>query len=351
MTSIVSLLGGLTLSGGVILYLLFNPEKIEKWSALSWQLLSQFDTVFKSAHKRYLKHDLQGRINEFVKVIAKDAPFLAGTRVNVEWVQDDVTRKSFLEGDVVILRLRRSDSEEKNFVHGAYMAVSTSLLFKCKRYISPSQRESLDLYVTMKLLEREKAVVVDKFLEDFLHPKTADPKSKVNQYMNSFAKIDAGKLFYQILLQELEFLGGKVFGGRQSAVIIGECNSLIEFLEEVAIRKIGEAGDLNFYGHYCRFAIVIVGKPTKLTPSGETYITYIRKQLIPSNPETLYILGLFENKRIIDTICSVFEKLYERYKDHRFKKILKYDQVLVEKKQYLVVLRRKGVGIFQASTS
>jgi hypothetical protein len=88
---IVGLLGGVSVGGVIIICLLLHPEKIEIWSSLLWRLLNNLGTVFKFAHKRYVKYDMQGRVNGFARGLSKDAPYLASKRVRVEWVGGDVT--------------------------------------------------------------------------------------------------------------------------------------------------------------------------------------------------------------------------------------------------------------------
>jgi hypothetical protein len=346
---ILAWLSGLSTTGVILVYLLLNPEKIEKLSALLWRLLSRLGTLFKSAHKQYVKHDLQSRVNEYARELSKEAPFLASTRARVEWVGNEVTRDSFLEDDQVILRLRRDDSEDLNFVHGAYLFVSTGLLFQVKRYLSQSQRKAVDLYATTSLIEREKPSVKGYFLDNYLHPELADANSKVARFFDAFAKIDKGGYFYPVLLQELDFLGKKVFGARKDDQIIAEVNSLVEFLEPIALRQIGEEADLNFRQQYCRFAIVIIGRSFKLTPEGSVYVDYVRKHLIPDKIETLYMVGLWENRDIIRNICKSLNDTYDECRTRRSKVVLRYGQESIERDQFLVILRMKDVKLFQPS--
>lgn len=303
------IIGILTGSGAavaaLITLLIRSPEKVEKWMAMGWKALNLLGRVFKGAHKQYVRLDLQGRLNEFAKGLGEDAPFLASTRVHIEWTDDEVTRKNFLRDDKVILRLRRNDPEDRNFVHGAYMFVSASMLAKGKRYLSPSQRQSLDLYMTTELLEKEKPTVLGFFLDEYLHPETKDKDSKITKYFDSFAVIDKGGLFKSVVLQELNYLGDKVFGQRQDDKIISEVNALIEFLEPIATRQIGGGSDLNFQRLYCRFAIVIVGKPAKVIAAGHLpYVDYVRKQLIPRRIETLYLVSIRDNRAVVDEVCN-----------------------------------------------
>ena len=117
---------------------------------------------------------------------------------------------------------------------------------KVKRYVSPSQRQAIDLYVTTRLLEREKPGVVVYFLDEYLHKNLDDPATKTAQYYDRLAKIDRGGLFYPIFLQELDFLGNKVFGKRQDDKIVAEVNSLVDFLEPIATRPIGQDTRFKF---------------------------------------------------------------------------------------------------------
>ncbi len=354
MIDILKYLIGFLFGGGVVaavlLYLLLHPEKIEKWSALIYKGLSSLGTLFNGAHKQYVRHELQGRINEFTKDLKDDAPFLAGARLSVEWVGEGISRKSFLQGDRVVLRLRREDPEDMNFVHGAYMFVSASLLAKTKRYISPSQGQAIDLFVSTKLFEKEKPSARGVFLDEFLHAKIGDPDGKVAKYYDCMAKLDNGGYFYPVLLQELEFLGDKVFGERQDSKIIGEVDDLMEFLEPIALRNVGDVGERNFERDYCRFGIVIVGKRAKVAEAGAApYLTYIRARLIPSGIESLYLFGPAENKDVIDHICFSLQQYFERVRDKTATVKLRVDGREIDHEQYLVVLRKLGVRLFQAS--
>src|SRR5438552_2869331 len=118
----------------IIFIAALNPEKAEKWLAILSKLLSRFDGLFKQAHKNYVKYDLQGRVNTFTRSLDDSAPFLAAHKVEVQWVDGEVTKESFLKSYKVIIRLKRDDPEEMNFVIGAYAFVSNSLLYHTKKY-------------------------------------------------------------------------------------------------------------------------------------------------------------------------------------------------------------------------
>jgi hypothetical protein len=354
--TLLLVLGGFSIPFAILAYLLFFPEKIEIWSSLIWKAISHIKAFATIGRKRYVKHDLQGRLNRFTRGLSDEAPYLTAKRVQVQWTEaQDVTRKGFLQEGKVIVRLRRDDPTEANFVHATYLFVSISLLHRLKRYVSPSQKQAVDLKVTTDYLRAEKPRAVGLFLDEYLHPKTSKAGAKIPELLASFEKIDEGGLFYQVLLQELEFLGDKVFLGakHRNTKVIVEVTKAIEFLERVARRTIGEEVPLYFDGTYCCFAIMIAGKRLKMTPSGEVYVKHIEKNLIPKDIETLYILGMWENRNIIDNVCAAVEDTFERYRTHRSKVTLTYkdgDQERREsREQYLTILRRRGIDVFRTS--
>jgi hypothetical protein len=352
------LLGGLG-GGGItalaLLYFLLNPEKVQIWSALLWKAISKIGVFAGFAHKRYLKYDLQGRLNLFTKKLSKKAPYLASKRVEVQWLEArDVTRHSFLREGKAVIRLRRDDPMEANFVHATYLFVSTSLLHKLKRYISPSQRQAVDLKVTTDYIRTEKPSAVSLFVDEYLHPKTQKPGSKISELLATFEKMDQSGLFYEVLLQELEFLGDKVFVGakHKDTKIIVEVTKAIEFLERIAVRNVGEEIPMDFSGAYSAFAIRIVGKKPKLTPSGEVYVAHIKKN-VPRDIETLYLLATSDNKDVIDNVCAAVEDTFEKYRTYKSMVTLTYrkggEETPKRREQYLAILRKKGASVFRQS--
>jgi len=337
--------------GAAIAILIFlNPEKIQQWGAIIGYTLSRFGGVFKVLNKKAIQLDLQGNINDFVKKLSKYTPALEAQKVKVEYIDQNATRKSILADGTVILRLRKEDPQDLNFVYGAYLYVSTSLLFRVKRYISQSQRDAIDLYVTTRLIEKEKPSVVDYFLEEYLHPKLKDTKSDRAINYDRLSIIDQGGLFYPVYLEELHFLGRKVFGNRQDDRMITEVKELIEFLIKVSQRVVGKDDtDLNFRRDYCKSAIMIVGKKLKLLYHDKMpYVSYIREVLFVNQTETIYILGPWENKKIIDDICIQVADIYYRLRFRKIKMRLNYEDgtnQLVD--SYAVVLNQIGSSIYQ----
>lgn len=354
MTLLLSFLVGAGFVGVVVAIALVlvssvDPERFDKWRALVLQWLSR---IFKFLRKRFVQFDLQGRINTFVKALKEEAPYLADERVKLEWVDDTTNRESLLREGGVILRLREDDEAERNFVHGAYLFVSRSLLFKTKRYISKAHRESIDLFVTTQLLQREKPSVVAMFLEDYLHPRTETPDSKVVENFDCFDRLNKAGYFYPVFLQELSFLGDKVFGKKRDQKILEEVNGLVAFLDSLSSKPLGVDAEkgLEYCQSYCRFAVVIIGKSHNVITGEQVWIRYILNNLISLDIETLYLLGAQTNSDLIDGVVSGLDDYFEPWAASEAEVSLKSrDKGRVQRDRYLVVLRRIGTPVFQPS--
>lgn len=344
---------GIGSSSGIVLIivcLMFFPEKIEKWSALVWKLLSKIGGVFKFAHKKYVKHDLQGRVNDFVRNLKKETPCITTERLKIEWIEPSATKESFIANGEVVIRLKKEDPQDHNFVHGAYYFVSNALLPKTKRYISQNQREAIDLFICTKLIEDQKPEVIDYYLREYLHLKTEDKKAKINIYLDDYKQIDNANMYFPVFIQELDFLGNKVFGRRKDDLIIREVNEMIYFLKAIANRKVGDDNtDLDYNGNYCKFGIVIVGKSFKIQESIEPYVTFIQKQLVANDTESIYLLSKLENEEKLKEISKRFATLYNVELSNRLKQKIKSKYQSSEIDSYLLIMRKKGIPLIQPS--
>ncbi len=343
---------GSIFGGGVLIAILIflNPDKAEKWWALLVKGALNLHFGAKALHKHYVRHDFQGRVNEFVKKNCPALPGAAADRVRLEWVDGSVSKQAILDGDVVVVRVKRRDPEERSFVHAVCLFVSKSLLFKAKRYISSPQGEATDLLFSLRLLEREKPATVSYFVDDYLHPATDKKRhGPTAQIFDDLVTVDRGRLFYSVFLQELHFLGNKVFGHRKDGVIHGEVRQLIEFLKKLADRAVGDTGvDLDFFGAYCRFAVVIVGKSDKLLREDiKPYVGFITGKLIPASVETIYLLAPARNAQYVGQIAEQVGGTFDRYLEAKFTMPLKFkDGETRQSNTYLLILRKRGAQTY-----
>jgi len=182
--------------------------------------------------------------------------------------------------------------------------ISKSILTKAKKYLSNNQKESLDLFIGKKLCQKEKPRIAEKFFDEFFGPKT-DSNKKIVELLDKYEVVDRVGIFYSVLVQELNFLGQKVFSQPRSGKIVEEITHFISFLEGYANREVGDdAVKQQFAGKYCRCGIVIIAKGYKIRIGNTApFIQYI-ESLINKKIENIYLVGSAkpENKVFVESI-------------------------------------------------
>lgn len=251
------------------------------------------------------------------------------------------------------MRVKRDDPHHENFVKAVYLFVSTALLYRAKRYISPPQGRAIDLFVTTEIFREQRPEVVDHFLEEYLHPQIDDGSARVTALFEQFDIISKGGLFFPVFLQEMDYLGHKVFGRAKNQEIVKEVNDLVDFLRSLAVRRVGdEETDLHFVKLYCRFAVVIVGKPAKLrkevAPTAP-YVKFIRDGL-ERNVETVYLIGRADNENHIKKICFDLSAQYDVVSERKMTKIVMYGEEKRKLETFLAVLRAKNRQLYASAS-
>ena len=324
----------------LVFYFLFFPEKATKASSVLWGILHN---VFRVGERRYIRYDIEGRVNDFTKTtLKKEIREFDPPHLKIQWVKEGQNEEDFIRNEELVVRVRKRKNQNINFVNVAMVFISRSVLPKAKRYVSQKQKESIDLYTAKKLFESEKQEVLDQFVSEYLVAKTED--EKIGDYFKKFDNLDRAGLFFSVLIQELTFLGEKVFADRKDQAIVEEVAGLVDFLNDYANRKVGDTSVSDFKGAYCRFAIRIVGDANKIQAQGSVpYIHHI-KQLAEEGYETVYLVGADKNKDFMEEIASSAPvyKEYEKYHSRSYRAILRYDEGQErEVPTYLIVLRAR----------
>jgi hypothetical protein len=326
----------------IIFYILFFPEKAEKFTVLLCRLIF---IIFKLGEKQIITHDIQARVNEFSKTLSKEIANVEPVGIKVQWISDTQTPEEFFNRNKLVIRMRRHDNQDKNFINASMVFVSGVFLRKSKKYMSKNQKESLDLYVGKKLFEKEKPKIADQFFEDFFTTEVLS-NEKIMELVEKYEVINKVGLFFPILVQELTFFGEKIIYKPKTSNIMKEISAFIDFLKKYAERNIGEERlPQNFTGVYCRCGIVIIGQKAKIGLS-EPYVNYIKK-ILNDKIENIYIIGTAdkENINFIDKITEEIQNKLDVYKyiSKKFKSKIKINEKRIDVNTYLVVLRSKEV--------
>lgn len=330
--------------GCIVVHFIKHPEAVDKWMALLAKCLK---VIYKKWEYTYVKRDVQSVVNGYIAKLSKQVPNLLVKKVTLEWVDEQLTAEQFIKNDMLVMRMHKSNNQDLNVVNATFTFVSHSLLVKAKSYIAKYQKNAIDLYVSYKILENEKIHLLQTYVQEIL--KEGLTNKNTNDFYGKFFDIDRAGIFFPVFLTEMTFLGEKVFGNRRNdQEIYDEVSSLVLFLYKYANRKLHQETISEFDGHYCKFAIRIVGMSVKIQTAGEGI--YIRNiQQIPSSIETIYIIGGKDNKNFIDNIVRECQEsmAYDVYNTYEYPAVLK-DMNSEDYKcdNYLTVLRSRNVKYY-----
>lgn len=340
----VLLLVGATGGGSLVLFFVKHPEVLDKWIAL---LAKYSKSLSKSIEYIYVKHDVQAVVNGYVAGLSEKVPNLLVKRVTLKWVDDNLTAEQFIKNDMLVMRMHKSNNQDFNIVNATFTFVSHSLLIKAKSYIAKYQKNAIDLFVSYKILEKERAQLVQTYVQEIL--KDGLTNHNTNDFYGKFFDIDRAGIFFPVFITEMTFLGEKVFGNhRNDHEIYEEVSHLVNFLYRYANRKLHEESMNEFDGQYCKFAIRIVGMSSKIEREGVgVYIRNIKQ--IPETIETIYILGGIDNRvfisRIINECCKTMA--YDVYNTYEYPAVLKdTDNLEYRSQNVLTILRSRKVKYY-----
>ncbi|MCH7524521.1 MAG: hypothetical protein IIC74_05815 [Bacteroidetes bacterium] len=334
----------LTLAG-LFIYYLRNPEKFEKLIAV----LSKFFRFISNKFDRsYIKYDLQGKINDYLKKVSKRVKHIDIKKIKVEWIDVSAqTETQFIQDGEMIIRMKKGDHQNENIVKASMAFISYAFLKKAKSYIAKYQRESMDLFVCYDLLKEEKSEILDQFVQNFMKDKMDN--KKIADFFEKYSNIDDVGIFYPVLVQELTFLGEKVFANKRDAQKIHkEVADLVNFLFFYANRKLREDIVNDFSGVYCKFGIRIIGRSIVINREGERVYKNHLKKIAPKN-ETLYLIGSKEHKKFIN---GVFDNCndeigYSKLSDETYDATIKNsDGEDIKVKSYMLTIRNNAIKVY-----
>ena len=333
---------------GGIFWLVNNPDKAEKLFA--W-ICRAFRWISKTAEHQYVKYNVQAKVNGFVMLIKKNLPSYNVRTVKLEWVNPNTTQEQFVNANQLVIRMHKSTVPNRDIVNATVAFVSHSLLLKAKRYIAQYQKDAVDLFASIKILETENnPQLISEFVDMYLY--NAMENDKVNELYAQFDKIHRVGLFFPVFIAEMTFLGDKVFGKAiDRTKIYSEVKDLAAFLTSFSKRKLNQEGPLEYEGDYCKFAIRIIGKNFKIKLEGkDVYLNNIKR--ISGGIETLYLIGDQTHEgfinEIVDDLCT--NDQYVSYNKKKYEATIKDTQNNdYDVHSYLVVLRKSVVRTFHNS--
>ncbi len=334
----------------VMVYVLLKyPEKVQKWVAI---LLGLFHFLWKgkkSLEMKFVTLDTEGRVNDFLneKIIKNLGDFLV-KKIKICWLNEDqinFTREDFLKSGELVIQLHRSENQDQNFLNAALLMISRCVVPNRRGYLSKHQKAAVDLYSAYKFFETEKPKIKSTFHDKFIVE--CQKKPDVTDLIKKFIEIDEEKLFFPILIQELQLLVQKVILIKNNQDIYAEIKGFIDFLlDYVRNRKEDKEGALDYSGTFSKFAILIVGKTSKMKREGiAPYVNRINKHQ-EHGVETIYIISKADSevKDFVSDVYIAVRKAWLTRNEFTYSTVAKtLEGKPYKRKNNLLVLRRKGI--------
>ena len=327
----------------IFLYFLFNPHKFEKVCSMVWWALSY---VKKTTDYRAIKGEIQSKINSFVGNLESKT---SGTfpAVSLKWTaRDEKERIDWEDGEAIIV-MRDRGGRNKNFVHAAYLFTSEALLKKSKIHLSKTQKTSVDLFATHKLLEAESSASVQQFMSDYFQPQVTK-SDDVRGLVRQFKHINRIGAFFPILIQELNCLGDKIFLSKPTGEVIEEVKSLINFLERFSERDVGDINvPAEFIGKYTRCAIKIVASKALRDRGDITVHHKVISDTLSRGFENVYVIGDGQKQnmgymnKVVNSVLNGFPDV-QLIKNYQFPGQIRKSGRLSDVKTYLACLRNQN---------
>jgi len=243
---------GTTLLLGLCLLIKY-PDHVQKWVGM---ISRAFNFIFKRTEYFSTKWEIEGKLNCFADSLETEGgvPY---KKLEIQWTARNEEEKIAFEDGQTIVVMRDRNHRNKNFVHAAYFYTSEILLRNTKRKLSKHLKTSIDLFSTKKIIQEQNKAALNQFMNDYLIP-NVDKHEKVQKYIERFNRIEAIGLYFPILIQELTYLGNKVYLSTPKQKVLGEVEKLIQFLEKWSEREVGQLTQEEFTGKYTKCSIKIV---------------------------------------------------------------------------------------------
>ena len=268
-------------------YLYKNPDQFQKWAGMIAWAVTWF---YEKADYFAIQNEFEGRMNGFVSDLETNSVTQL-PRARIKFAASGEKEEFIWEERSAILIMRDRKHRTRNFVHAAYFYTTEILLRKSKLHLSKKQKESLDLFTTKKILDRTYAAAVEQFMIDYFSPhveKNEDVRTSIAAYDEIFKK----GLYFSILIQELTYLGHKVFLKKPTGEVVSEIDALVNFLQNYAKREDHDYRTPDiFIGKYMRCAIrIVAARETRERGDTEGHKTNLCRTF-RDGFENIYIIG------------------------------------------------------------
>jgi len=304
MNEILIALGSISPFLFFIFYLLANPEKAEKWSALLYKFIAWINV---NLQKKYISNDIQGNINSFSKSLNIKGGGIIPYPLKLQWVSL-MDKATFLENGEVIVRMNLHTNQDRNRVIAAIEYVSKALLPNSKIYIDDDLVTALDLMISKQILSyhRDNSAMT-YFFDNYVKP-ICTKSSKTKMFFMQLEKIEIDPgLFIHILLREFLLLH-EFYPQYPDNNIKNSTRKFTKFIYDIATReRWDDTTKLNFELNPISTKITLIASIEKKILGPERYIQQVETGLKKGYRGIYLLAGGKDNIDLAKRTANSFE--------------------------------------------
>ncbi len=240
----------------IIIYILKNPEKAEKWVSIGSRLFSHFSNA---AERQSVSGDIQSDINAFAKGINNTIdPTVLPYGIQIKWEKiENTTQDSFVKEGKLVVRMQHHSNQARNIAVATLAYVRGGLLPEARPYLDDHVAEGLGLSMTRKiLLARKRFDAFQLFSKDL---RTIDEPDVV-RLSKIMDDLDGIGMFEPLVLREFADLGKSLTGKIPTDDVKNETKDFPDFTEKFTQKPSGVDISPDFHRRFLRISIILVAK-------------------------------------------------------------------------------------------
>jgi hypothetical protein len=293
---------------GVIIYLLKNPEKAEKWGAI---LARCFAGLSDASERRSVSGEIQSDINSFAKdVTGKVEAAILPYGIKIKWEKgDNVSYESFVREGQVVVRMRNHRNQARNLALATIAYVQTGFLPDTRPHFDQEVSDAMDITMARKiLLDRRRSDALSIFNKELVTQQTpmAARMCKIMQ------DLDTMGMFNEMLLREMADLGKRLTGIAPTEDNTKEIRDFVVFCEKLTEKEPGENVSPDFKKKLLRVSIVLIAKSKTYAEQGVApHLNWVDKCL-KEEIDSIYISARGPNIKAaheLDTLLQSYQSL------------------------------------------
>lgn len=279
---------------GIIIAILLNPEKAERWSA---DLSRAFAWANNKAEKATVARDIQGRVGEFRKSLGEAGQEIMPHGLKVKWKNVASPSAQLEDGEIVVV-MKEHSSQPKNFLTAILAYIPEGLMPQARHYIRPKMMRAIDLVIARKIVMTERIDALSMFQSEVL-----DPEFKADlqlfQLGESLTSLDDSGLLTRIALPEASSYGRKLWPSPPKAADSRPVDELVRMLSDMVSKPPGVDIPPNVVNtENLNLCIVPVAKSSTLAYAGtDPHVKFVRDQA-GAGVKNFYVTSSLRNRVI-----------------------------------------------------